>query len=184
MWSLMNHRDWSIFDADTRCTVQEKEKFYFISKLPPYFNFYQIALILKFDNFVCIGILPYNILQNFKRKPHHWFVLNYSKIRTFVWKWVQPTMKLNQNQSFLVVVNFQDDIHIIQMMGKEISESVVDRHHSIHWQKNAALMELHANLVNVHKMTLKLWNKNRMILCHTQKLSFFKVLKLILLIWF
>ena len=52
MWSLMNHRDWSIFDADTRCTVQEKEKFYFISKLPPYFNFYQIALILKFDNFV------------------------------------------------------------------------------------------------------------------------------------
>ena len=28
MWSLMNHRDWSIFDADTRCTVQEKEKFW------------------------------------------------------------------------------------------------------------------------------------------------------------
>lgn len=25
MWSLMNHRDWSIFDADTRCTVQEKK---------------------------------------------------------------------------------------------------------------------------------------------------------------
>ena len=62
-------------------------------------------------------------------------------------------LKLNQNQSFLVVVNFQDDIHIIQMMGKEISESVVDRHHSTHWQKNAALTEPHANLVNVHKMT-------------------------------
>ena len=31
MWSLMNHRDWSIFDAETRCTVQEKEKFLSIS---------------------------------------------------------------------------------------------------------------------------------------------------------
>ena len=61
-------------------------------------------------------------------------------------------LKRNQNQNFLAVVNFQDDIHIIPMMVKEISENVADQRHSIHWQKSAARTVLHDNLVNAHEV--------------------------------